>query len=41
MRKPFFVDCPDCDGTKLPHRMCTICGYYKGRKVISVEAEIE
>ena len=41
IRKPLFVECPDCDGTKLPHRMCRTCGYYKGREVISVEAEIE
>ncbi len=23
--------CPNCGATKLPHRACPICGYYKGR----------
>ena len=23
--------CPNCGMTKLPHRICPVCGYYKGR----------
>lgn len=28
--------CPDCHETKLPHRVCPRCGYYRGREVIEV-----
>ncbi|MEE9227195.1 MAG: 50S ribosomal protein L32 [Acidobacteriota bacterium] len=28
--------CPRCNETKLPHRVCLHCGYYKGREVIEV-----
>lgn len=28
--------CPQCNQPKLPHRVCSNCGYYKGRKVIEV-----
>lgn len=28
--------CPNCGKTKLPHRVCPHCGYYKGRPVIQV-----
>ncbi|MBH49385.1 MAG: 50S ribosomal protein L32 [Candidatus Marinimicrobia bacterium] len=30
-----YSDCPQCGSTKLPHRTCQNCGYYKGRPVIS------
>lgn len=26
--------CPKCGHAKLPHRVCTNCGYYKDREVI-------
>ena len=26
--------CPQCGETKLPHRVCPNCGYYKDREVI-------
>lgn len=29
--------CPNCGKTKLPHRVCPHCGYYKGKPVIQVE----
>ena len=29
--------CPNCKSPKLPHRICKVCGYYKGRQVIQVE----
>lgn len=28
--------CPSCKSPKLPHRVCTSCGTYKGKEVISV-----
>jgi large subunit ribosomal protein L32 len=29
--------CPQCHETKMPHRVCPKCGYYKGREVIAVK----
>ena len=26
--------CPQCQESRLPHRVCPHCGYYKGREVI-------
>jgi large subunit ribosomal protein L32 len=28
--------CPKCREAKAPHRACSKCGYYKGKKVIEV-----
>ncbi|GHV30963.1 50S ribosomal protein L32 [Clostridia bacterium] len=28
--------CPQCKEFKLPHRICRVCGYYKGREIIKV-----
>lgn len=28
--------CPQCGSPKLSHRACTVCGYYKGRKILAV-----
>lgn len=29
--------CPQCGETKLPHRVCPNCGYYRNREVIVTE----
>jgi len=26
--------CPQCGAPKLPHRVCSECGYYEGREII-------
>ena len=31
LSKPGLVTCPQCRESKLPHRVCGYCGYYKGR----------
>ena len=31
--------CPKCGGAQLPHRVCPACDYYKGRQVVTPEAE--
>ena len=31
---PGIVECPQCHETKLSHRICSNCGYYKGKEVI-------
>lgn len=28
------VNCPNCSALKLPHNVCTSCGYYKGKEVV-------
>jgi large subunit ribosomal protein L32 len=29
-----------CDGTpKLPHQVCSVCGFYKGKKVLVTKAD--
>ncbi|NLM69735.1 MAG: 50S ribosomal protein L32 [Firmicutes bacterium] len=33
------VECPQCHEPKLPHRVCSNCGYYKGRQVVTAKAE--
>ncbi len=30
--------CPACGAPQRSHRVCTSCGMYRGRKVLSVEA---
>ncbi|MDP3981013.1 MAG: 50S ribosomal protein L32 [Chlamydiota bacterium] len=29
--------CPNCSQPRLPHRVCTSCGYYKGRQIIQIK----
>lgn len=31
--------CSQCGGSKLSHRACPSCGYYRGRQVVTVEAD--
>jgi large subunit ribosomal protein L32 len=34
---PQLVECPQCHEMKLAHRVCKICGYYKGKEVVLTE----
>ncbi len=29
--------CPNCKSPKLPHRVCMVCGHYKGRQVVEIK----
>jgi large subunit ribosomal protein L32 len=29
--------CPRCQAAKLPHRVCSNCGWYKGREAVDVD----
>ncbi len=29
--------CSNCNNPVLPHRVCSVCGYYKGQKVLEVK----
>jgi large subunit ribosomal protein L32 len=33
---PNVVACPECHEPKLPHRACSNCGMYNGRKLLGV-----
>jgi len=33
---PTTVDCPRCKQAKLPHAACAVCGFYNGRRVLTV-----
>ena len=30
-------ECPNCHQPKQPHRICPLCGYYKGTQVMEVK----
>ena len=32
---PTYNACPQCHSPRLPHRVCPVCGNYKGREVIA------
>lgn len=38
LEAPALSRCTQCGELKMPHRVCPICGYYKGREVVKVEA---
>lgn len=31
--------CKNCGKTKLPHRVCPHCGYYKGKQVLTIKSK--
>jgi len=33
------IPCPQCKQPKLPHRICTVCGYYNGKQVIEIKVK--
>ena len=35
------ITCSKCGKLKLPHAVCSYCGYYNGREVIDVLKEVE
>jgi large subunit ribosomal protein L32 len=34
-------ECPNCGELKRPHHVCGACGWYDGREVTSVVAEVD
>jgi large subunit ribosomal protein L32 len=32
--RPRLNSCPRCHSPRLPHRVCPVCGTYKGREVV-------
>ena len=37
---PTLVACKRCGKKIMPHRVCNSCGYYKGKKVLQIEAQL-
>lgn len=35
LQVPGMVECPNCGEMKLAHRVCSACGTYKGKEVVS------
>lgn len=31
--------CANCGARKLAHRVCPVCGYYKGKQVITIKSK--
>ena len=34
------AECPKCGERKLPHHLCSSCGYYKGRQVLEKTGDV-
>jgi len=32
---PSLSICPNCGARKLPHRVCPVCGFYKGKQIVT------
>lgn len=41
LEKKHLGTCSNCGKKKLPHRVCSFCGYYKGKQVIDVMSGLE
>ncbi|UCG38150.1 MAG: 50S ribosomal protein L32 [bacterium] len=37
LRSPANSKCPKCGEPKVPHRVCSHCGHYRGRKVLEIQ----
>ncbi len=37
LRATGYNACPQCHSPRLPHRVCPVCGSYKGREIITPE----
>jgi len=33
-----FQECSNCGELKRPHNLCSACGHYNGREIVSTEA---
>ena len=38
---PNLVPCSNCSAPMVPHRVCSACGFYKGRSVLKAGAKDE
>lgn len=40
LRAPQAIVCPQCQEPTMPHRVCSKCGFYKGRQVMTAKQEV-
>lgn len=38
---PNVIQCPNCGDMMRPHRICGVCGHYKGRQIVEVKTAPE
>lgn len=38
LNAPALSKCTQCGELKMPHRVCPVCGFYKGKEIVKVEA---
>ena len=38
LEAPALSKCTQCGELKMPHRVCPMCGYYKGKEIVKKEA---
>jgi large subunit ribosomal protein L32 len=36
LEAPALSKCTQCGELKMPHRVCPLCGYYKGKEMVKV-----
>jgi large subunit ribosomal protein L32 len=36
---PTYNECPQCHSPRRPHRVCPVCGFYRGREVVAGSSE--
>ena len=36
---PGLVECPQCHAEKVPHHVCPVCGFYKGKSIVQAKTE--
>ena len=39
LEAPGYVSCPQCHAPVLPHHVCSECGYYAGKEVITSDED--
>lgn len=39
MTAPQFISCPKCHEPKMPHRICSECGFYDGKEVLEIKED--
>jgi large subunit ribosomal protein L32 len=38
---PPIASCPNCHAPRLPHRVCPVCGTYKGREIVKPSVDTD
>ncbi len=39
LKKQNLTNCPRCKSKILPHRVCKVCGFYKGEDILKLQAK--